>query len=122
MSQRSVLPCNDVANAPARAACHSATSSRTTWQGEGLTVIAIECPSPACCRKSLLFLIRSPEVRGSERQLVELGLGLAARRYHVAVVVTFCDSGRLRNKIENIEGLQVLCFTNRGSGICRRSF
>jgi glycosyltransferase involved in cell wall biosynthesis len=52
-------------------------------------------------RMRVLFLIRSLEVGGAERQLVALANGLAARGHDV-IVVTLYGGGRLENELRNI--------------------
>ncbi len=55
----------------------------------------------------LLFLIRSLEQGGAERQLTELVKGLNKQRFAI-IVVTFYDGGALRPELEGIAGVQVL--------------
>ena len=55
----------------------------------------------------LLFLIRSLEQGGAERQLTELVKGLNRQRFAIKVV-TFYDGGALRLELEGIAGVQVL--------------
>lgn len=52
-------------------------------------------------RMRILFLIRSLEVGGAERQLVMLANGLAARGHDV-IVVTLYGGGRLENELRNV--------------------
>ena len=54
----------------------------------------------------ILFLMRSLEVGGAERQMVELVKNMDHTRYEIHVV-TFYNGGALRPFIENIPGVQV---------------
>ncbi len=55
---------------------------------------------------SILFLIRSLERGGAERQLIELVKGLDKTRFRVAVV-TFYDGGSLRPELERVPDIEV---------------
>ncbi len=57
------------------------------------------------CR--ILFLIRSLEPGGAERQLVELVKGLDKSRFEITVA-TFYRGGELREEINRLEGITVL--------------
>jgi glycosyltransferase involved in cell wall biosynthesis len=61
----------------------------------------------------VLFLIRSLEWGGAERQLVELVKGLDKRRF-LATVVTFYDGGALRPEIMGLDGVTVLSLHKKG--------
>jgi glycosyltransferase involved in cell wall biosynthesis len=61
----------------------------------------------------LLFLLRSLDPGGSERQLVQLVKGLDKTRFDVTVV-TFYDGGALRPELEAISGVQVVSLRKRG--------
>jgi glycosyltransferase involved in cell wall biosynthesis len=54
----------------------------------------------------LLFLIRSLERGGAERQLVQLVKGLDKSRFS-ATVATFYDGGAMRAELEGLEGVQL---------------
>ncbi len=54
----------------------------------------------------ILFLIRSLEIGGAERQLVELVRHLDRKRFEIQVV-TFYDGGPLRPLLESLSGVQV---------------
>jgi glycosyltransferase involved in cell wall biosynthesis len=64
-------------------------------------------------RVRLLFVIRSLDHGGAERQLIALAKGLDKDRFAVSVV-TFYDGGALRSEIEGIEGVQLLSLQKRG--------
>lgn len=61
----------------------------------------------------IFFLIRSLDIGGAERQLVELVKGLDKTRFHITVA-TFYDGGGLRREIEGLEGITVLSLRKRG--------
>jgi len=55
----------------------------------------------------ILFLIRSLEIGGAERQLVELIKNMDHNHFDI-LVVTFYDGGPLRPVIENLPGIRVI--------------
>lgn len=57
--------------------------------------------------KQLLFLIRSLDRGGAERQLIELAKGLDKARFAVTVC-TFYDGGALRPDLERVDGVKVI--------------
>ena len=61
----------------------------------------------------LLFLIRSLERGGAERQLTELVKGFNKQRFAI-VVATFYDGGALRPELEGIAGVRVLSLHKEG--------
>jgi glycosyltransferase involved in cell wall biosynthesis len=61
----------------------------------------------------LLFVIRSLNCGGAERQLITLAKGLDKSRFAVSVV-TFYDGAGLRSEIEGFEGIQLLSLQKRG--------
>src|SRR5438128_1272138 len=61
----------------------------------------------------LLFLIRSLDRGGAQRQLVELAKGLDKTRFEVTVA-TFYDGGALRGEIEGADGVAVLSLHKKG--------
>jgi glycosyltransferase involved in cell wall biosynthesis len=54
----------------------------------------------------ILFLMRSLEIGGAERQMVELVKNMDHNRFNI-LVVTFYNKGALRSLIENTPGVQV---------------
>jgi len=61
----------------------------------------------------LLFVIRSLDHGGAQRQLITLAKGLDKNRFSVSVM-TFYDGGALRSEIEGVDGIQVLSLQKRG--------
>lgn len=61
----------------------------------------------------IFFLIRSLNVGGTERQLVELVKGLDKTRFHITVGL-FYDQGALREEIKGIEGVNLLSLDKKG--------
>ncbi len=61
----------------------------------------------------LLFVIRSLDYGGAERQLIALAKGLDKSRFTVSVL-TFYDGGGLRAEIEGLDGIQLLSLQKRG--------
>ncbi len=61
----------------------------------------------------ILFLIRSLDVGGAERQLLSLVRGLAKRRFE-STVATFYPGGRLEREIPSIEGVTLVSLGKRG--------
>src|SRR6266446_3142753 len=61
----------------------------------------------------LLFVIRSLDHGGAERQLIALAKGLDKNRFAVSAL-TFYDDGELRPEIEGLEGIQLLSLQKRG--------
>lgn len=61
----------------------------------------------------ILFLIRSLDSYGAERQLVELVKGLDKHRFAVSVV-TFYDQGTLRDEVKNLEGVNLDTLGKKG--------
>jgi GalNAc-alpha-(1->4)-GalNAc-alpha-(1->3)-diNAcBac-PP-undecaprenol alpha-1,4-N-acetyl-D-galactosaminyltransferase len=64
-------------------------------------------------RVPLLFLIRSLETGGAERQLVELVKALDKTRFAITVV-TFYDGGALGSGLKNADGVRLLSLHKRG--------
>jgi glycosyltransferase involved in cell wall biosynthesis len=61
----------------------------------------------------VLFLIRSLNRGGAERQLIELIMGLDRSRF-ATTLVTFYDGGDLRGELDEIDGIDVLSLHKRG--------
>lgn len=61
----------------------------------------------------ILFLIRTLEVGGAERQLVELVTGLDKTRFAVIVAI-FYTRGQLCSGLENLEGIKVVSLKKKG--------
>jgi glycosyltransferase involved in cell wall biosynthesis len=61
----------------------------------------------------LLFVIRSLDYGGAERQLITLVKGLDKSRFAVSVL-TFYDGGGLRAEIERLDGVRLLSLEKRG--------
>jgi glycosyltransferase involved in cell wall biosynthesis len=71
---------------------------------------------PALVKQSkvrLLFVIRSLDYGGAERQLITLAKGLDKNRFSVSVM-TFYDGGALRPEIEGTDNIQILSLKKRG--------
>ncbi len=65
--------------------------------------------APVC----LFFLIRSLNIGGAERQLIELVRSLDTARYRI-VIVTFYDGGSLRHELEQCDDVAVFSLGKRG--------
>ncbi len=61
----------------------------------------------------VFFLIRSLNIGGTERQLVELVKGLDKTRFKVTVGI-FYNEGALIEEIEGIPGIHVISLNKRG--------
>jgi len=61
----------------------------------------------------VFFLIRSLEIGGAERQLVEIARGLDKREFAVTVA-TFYDGGAFRPEMEAIPGVRLVSLRKRG--------
>ena len=64
-------------------------------------------------RIRILFLIRSLEAGGAERQLLELVKALDKTRLQITLV-TFYDGGALRPEAERVEGVRWISLHKRG--------
>jgi glycosyltransferase involved in cell wall biosynthesis len=84
---------------------------RPSWNGRRLLVNQAVPIDQSKVR--LLFLIRSLDHGGAQRQLVTLVNGLDKNRFTVSVI-TFYDGGALRPEIEAIPGVQVFSLKKRG--------
>ena len=63
-------------------------------------------PAPAHGLIRVLFLIRSLNQGGTERQLTQLVRGMDKDRFAITVA-TFYDGGRLREQIDGLPGVRV---------------
>jgi glycosyltransferase involved in cell wall biosynthesis len=61
----------------------------------------------------LLFLVRSLNCGGAERQLVQLVRGLSRRRFDVTVAVMY-PGGALWQETKEIDGIRLICLEKRG--------